>query len=137
MLFGTILLAVGSIAVSACTCAFDECVTGPTGPFVASYTAPLGDGKLSTLRGRLELDGDCVYLIENRSEGPARKWVIAFPEGETRTDEDTVSHDGKAYRYGTLLEVTGTPARFDLDGLSAPAGCKGPRVWLGTSATAA
>jgi hypothetical protein len=108
---------------------------GTASPLALYPSSPAGDAAL--LRGRLELEGPCLYI---RGEGGER-WLAAFPSPGTSWDPEdrSVRVGDRVLRVGGTAGFGGGEAKGEPGALSwvqAPAAsCDASRIWLLTSLT--
>lgn len=110
-----------------------SCGSGPAPSPLALYPgSPMGDA--ARLRGTLEMDGDCLYII---SEGGAR-WLAAFPAPGTTWDpeERSLRVADRVLRVGDAGDFGGGEAKGPegIPWVQAPkAECDSSQIWLVTT----
>lgn len=122
-----ILIACAAAMLAACANPTPASAPSP----VALYPGS-AEGDAALLRGRLEMDGPCLYIVREGGE----RWLAAFPSPGTTWDaaEQSVNIDGRAVRVGADAAFAGGETTGTLPWVRPPARtCDQRRIWRVTT----
>lgn len=118
-------------AAIACLAAVSAaCSHAAADPVALIRASAVGDTAL--LRGRLTLDGPCLYIVADNGD----RWLAAFPSPGTtwNAEEQSVQVARQTLRVGSAGKFAGGETKGHLEWVRAPAAaCDTTKVWRVTA----